>query len=103
MTGCRMAPVTTSAWVGLTCDDWERLWVRANGCCEICDSPPVGHKGLQIDHDHKTASSGVRGLLCPGCNSRIARVDNGHREPTERQSAYLANPFWHTSTGAPIH
>lgn len=70
----------------LSCDQFDALLKRADRRCEICRSA----EKLAIDHDHTTDE--VRGLLCPGCNSRLARVDNGHRAPNSAEAAYLATP-----------
>lgn len=52
----------------------ERL-VEQGGTCKICKRDPgVGKDGrllLQVDHCHKTGK--VRGILCPSCNSGLAK------------------------------
>jgi hypothetical protein len=52
---------------GLTPEDYEILWDRSQGKCEICGVTPIGL--LFIDHNHSTGK--VRGLLCSACNSAL--------------------------------
>ena len=54
---------------GITQEEYEQLYIAANGACEIC------HKELDvlyIDHNHDTGK--VRGLLCRGCNTGIGML-----------------------------
>lgn len=75
----------------LTCEAYDALVARAAGKCEICQEP---HPRLGIDHDHAIAWGAVRGLLCPGCNSRLGFVDRGRREATEHEQRYIDNAYW---------
>lgn len=80
----------------LTCDEFDQLFARAGGRCEICRIP-VGETAtgkIFIDHDHKLGNWAVRGLLCPICNQRLRdwMAPLGFRERPEAQK-YLKNPF----------
>jgi len=56
---------------GLSEADVDRLASVQNRCCAICGKTP---QRLCIDHNHTTGK--VRGLLCHGCNTRLAAVEN---------------------------
>lgn len=79
----------------MTCAEFDELYERAEGRCEICGvkerytSPPR----LVIDHDGPAGMHGVRGLLCNRCNSCL---DEKSMEGVER-SAYLGRPWYLTS------
>jgi len=56
---------------GITLEDYNKLYSNQNGCCSICHRPQFElEKTLSVDHDHITGK--VRGLLCNGCNGRLA-------------------------------
>lgn len=64
--------------------DYQALLVHQGGVCAICRKPPKSH-ALHVDHDHRCSHAGkgksscpecVRGLLCYGCNTHIAILDN---------------------------
>ena|SRR5690625_358126 len=90
------APRHSSKWChhknyGLSCGEYDALYERADGGCEICR---VVTK-LVIDHCHESGM--VRGLLCFRCNWRMSRVDGGHDDAAfyfggtlERVERYLA-------------
>lgn len=71
----------------LTCDAFDLLLGLAAGQCQICGKGGA----LVIDHDHECFSK-VRGLICPGCNVRMGRVDSGRRA-TSAELAYASDPF----------
>jgi hypothetical protein len=73
----------------LTCDAFDMLLALAGDACQICGKG--SRSTLVIDHDHECFSK-VRGLLCPGCNVRMGRVDGGHRA-TSAELAYASDPF----------
>lgn len=77
----------------LTCDEYESVWQRGQGCCEICGKPEAEERTgvLCIDHDPKISPAAVRGLLCDRCNTALDQP--WIRGP--RRNAYLANP-WHS-------
>lgn len=65
---------------GITLDQYNSLLSAQNGRCAICGTDdPGANKVFEVDHDHsccdKRGSCGacVRGLLCTGCNTGIAR------------------------------
>lgn len=66
---------------GLSQVQFEQMVLDQNGRCKICERA----KKLVVDHNHDTGE--VRGLLCHGCNTGLARVENV--EFRERALAYL--------------
>lgn len=55
---------------GMPIGEFQAREQAQGGVCAICRTRPK--KGpLQVDHDHK--SRAVRALLCPGCNTGLAR------------------------------
>lgn len=55
--------------------DFDRLYQAQQGRCAICKKHQSEfNRTLAADHDHKTGF--IRGLLCLGCNSRLATVEN---------------------------
>lgn len=84
----------------MTCSEFESLWARAGGCCEICGQPEVEVPGgkLGIDHDRSVGFEAVRGILCPKCNSFMGFVDRG-RKDSERAQAYLRAAWWRKEQG----
>ncbi|MFJ9012366.1 endonuclease domain-containing protein [Streptomyces canus] len=75
----------------LTCAEYDDLLRLAQGCCKICKEPT---ETFYIDHDHALGDWAVRGLLCNGCNLRLAKVESGKHEKTAAVARYLANA-WH--------
>ncbi|WP_147944519.1 endonuclease domain-containing protein [Microbispora sp. CSR-4] len=77
----------------LDCDEYDRLVKRAGGACELCQRPTPA---LQIDHDHAVGDGweGVRGLVCPKCNSHLMRVDAGVVPISEACARYLSNAWY---------
>lgn len=95
---------------GMTCTQYEGLRRRAQDLCELCGE--CWHP-LVIDHDHRAHTGlpeplrrlghghrGVRGLVCPKCNSHMRFVDSGERPVDERTARYLANA-WHLTNVPP--
>ena len=61
---------------GVDADWYNAKFVEQNGCCLICGRHQEKFKTrLAIDHDHTTGA--VRGLLCPGCNFLVGRIESG--------------------------
>ena len=52
---------------GITIEQYDEMFKRQGGRCEICKSKPT--KNLYIDHDKITKK--VRGLLCRECNTAL--------------------------------
>jgi len=79
----------------LSCEDYDFLWERAGGACEICRTPQADVRGgkLYIDHDHRYGDFAVRGLLCPKCNKLVARVEKTN-EWNHQVSVYLQNAWF---------
>ncbi|MEV7770538.1 endonuclease domain-containing protein [Kitasatospora sp. NPDC086791] len=55
----------------LTCENYDSLWERSGGACEVCGTPG----NLVIDHDHRYGRAAVRGLLCNRCNQTLGALD----------------------------
>ena len=73
----------------LSCGDFDALYARAAGSCQICHIGEAETKRgkLVIDHAPRYGYVAVRGLLCDKCNSLMARADAGNYEP-------LAYTYW---------
>jgi hypothetical protein len=64
--------VCTHSAYQMTCDDFEDLFVRSGGRCEICGVSRANlSKPLCIDHDPRRGRWAVRGLLCCWCNTNL--------------------------------
>lgn len=88
----------------LTCAEYEELWSRAEGRCEICrrtaDEVPGGKLG--IDHSHRIGYvDSARGILCPKCNALVGAVERGAKTDP-RVDVYLANAWHLRQTGGAI-
>lgn len=60
--------------LGITQEDYEKMFFQQEGRCWICLAGPATHKTspdklLIVDHDHETGE--VRGLLCQKCNKAL--------------------------------
>lgn len=60
--------------LGITHDDYNRMFFEQQGRCWICSAESATHKTspekrLVIDHDHLDGT--VRGLLCQKCNKAL--------------------------------
>ncbi|GES27846.1 endonuclease domain-containing protein [Streptomyces angustmyceticus] len=62
---------------GMTCDEYDRLRLRAAGRCELCKTPEkkTVRGSLVIDHFEGGGVFFVRGLLCDKCNAVMSRHD----------------------------
>lgn len=70
----------------MTPDDWDGMLEEQDGGCGICGTTePGGHGRFHTDHDHATDE--VRGLLCTGCNVKLATLEDG--DFVEKATAYL--------------
>lgn len=60
---------------GITLEEYNKLLIEQNNSCKMCSRSQNEFKRLLVvDHDHKTGE--IRGLLCDGCNTSIAILDN---------------------------
>lgn len=67
----------------------EELYISQNKKCKICNiehKMVSKHKGLYIDHCHKTGK--VRGLLCANCN-RLLGICNDNIDILKSSILYL--------------
>lgn len=69
-------PLTRRKWMlssryKLTLEQVDQMLKNQDGLCAIC--PKDISLKYFIDHNHDTGK--VRGLLCPGCNSRLPQVE----------------------------
>lgn len=67
----------------LTCDQYDELWARAAGCCEMCQTPAPDTGGRRLVVDHFESSQPrirvIRGMLCDACNSALSCLDGRKR------------------------
>jgi hypothetical protein len=77
--------------------EYEAIIARQGGVCAICGEPFKNSKTTHIDHKHGCDHPGkgteccagcVRGILCAGCNTGIAILDDLER--LKKALAYLA-------------
>jgi hypothetical protein len=52
----------------------EQLWEAQGGLCYLCEEPlpPIGSRGLHIDHDHGCCPAG---RSCPNCRRGLAHFN----------------------------
>jgi len=57
----------------MDCDQFDQLWQRGKGRCELCGRTPeeANQDRLDIDHDGGLGRWAVRGLLCRRCNTKL--------------------------------
>jgi hypothetical protein len=77
--------------LGITEEDYNRMFFQQQGRCWICDAEAATHKTspekrLVIDHDHFDGT--VRGLLCHKCNKALG-LFNDNPELLVKAIAYL--------------
>lgn len=56
---------------GIEPEDFDRIFSEQNGLCAICRNVPADPV---LDHDHVTGAA--RGILCRGCNIKLAPVED---------------------------
>ena len=91
---------------GITLEDYDRMFAKQKGVCEICGSPQEkrssGRGGvvtnLAVDHCHKSGK--VRGLLCGKCNSFIGFAEDS-KQRLEKAIEYLKFHEIQTTIGEP--
>lgn len=57
---------------GITTDDFNRILLQQNNCCEICKIELTATEKTAVDHCHTTGK--VRGILCRNCNAGIGML-----------------------------
>lgn len=72
----RVARSKACSLYGITKDEYDQLFDKAENLCEICRRPQRDKrfKRLGVDHDHKTKK--VRGVLCAQCNAALGKMDD---------------------------
>jgi hypothetical protein len=80
---------------GLAPGQFDRMVAEQGRVCAICRAVP--DRPLFVDHDHrccpgrgKTCGECTRGLLCPGCNTKLAALEQGP-DWLHAAMAYLAD------------
>jgi len=59
---------------GISISDYDALFVKQNGLCELCGLAEKDTKLLSVDHCHTTGK--VRSLLCSSCNGGLGLFDD---------------------------
>lgn len=54
---------------GISLEDYNLIFKKQNGVCNICFKANKNNHRLNVDHCHKTGK--VRGLLCGKCNTAL--------------------------------
>jgi hypothetical protein len=84
---------------GITEAEYEEILKKQNGVCWICGKPPKKRR-LHVDHLHvkrdkkadpKLKRTKVRGLLCWGCNTAIAKFKD---DPAKLKKAAAYCETW---------
>jgi hypothetical protein len=88
----------------LTCDEYDALRARAQGCCEICGTPETDTKRglLIIDHYEDKTTWYIRGLVCDPCNQVMSCYDEhkpwgANRVWEQKAAEYASRAFQHPS------
>jgi len=82
----------------MTCAEFEDLWQRSQGHCEMCGRREWPSSPNYIDHDPDLDKSAVRGMLCVDCNARFDDVAFAGPKRDE----YLRNAWYLTVPGRPM-
>ena len=59
---------------GITLVEEQAMIAQQNGLCACCGGPPTDHRGLVVDHCHRSGK--IRGMLCDRCNRALGVVDD---------------------------
>lgn len=51
---------------GLTVEQFDQLFAKCGGFCEVCGNPEIRKRRLSLDHSHETGQ--IRGFVCSRCN-----------------------------------
>ncbi len=81
-------------------DDYVEMWIHQDGRCVIC-RVVLQLRTAKIDHQHdiwmnRPNQRRVRGLLCGGCNSELANLEDVTPEEVDRQLLLLEEQLKHT-------
>ena len=76
-------------------ENFQKVLRAQGGKCALCDFevsdiPGDKKKKACLDHDHQTRK--IRGVLCIGCNVKLAVVEIRNSEWFERAVRYLESP-----------
>jgi hypothetical protein len=74
---------------GISSAEYEARFQEQGGLCAICKTPASDIKATRLYVDHNHATGDVRKLICPGCNSSVAVIEQG-AERISALAAYLA-------------
>ena len=83
------------AGMSLTYPEYELMYEKADGRCEICHKPLSKDNGnsdvptAHLDHDHKTGEA--RGILCANCNRAMGKLETWNRKNMIRTAEYILN------------
>jgi hypothetical protein len=66
---------------GLSDKQFAAMFNRQHGACAVCGGEFDTSRRPHVDHDHETGA--VRGLLCPGCNTKVAAFESPLRPQIE--------------------
>jgi hypothetical protein len=82
----KMGARNRNLWVRykLKKEDYDAILLGQDSKCAICKTDTAGKnpQGWNVDHDHKccvgekTCGNCIRGLLCPGCNTRLGILES---------------------------
>ncbi len=62
-------------YFGISYEEYLSYFEQSNGYCAICGKHYGNVKsGLGLDHNHVTGK--IRGVLCRGCNAKVAWLEN---------------------------
>lgn len=77
---------------GLSSDEYEQLYLEAEGKCQSCGVKEVElSRRLAVDHCHNSGI--VRGLLCGKCNTALGQLDD-NLEKIASLYSYLKERKW---------
>lgn len=71
---------------GMSLEQFEQLFAKSDGLCQICKRPERRKRRLSLDHDHATGR--LRGFVCSRCNLLLGDADED-AELLERAASYL--------------
>ena len=63
---------------GITLAEYDEMFEKQKGLCNICGKPSMNGKRLCVDHNHETGE--IRGLLCNWCNLRLGWYERNQQK-----------------------